>query len=60
MFIVTLNCVMGFVFSHMKAFKLQMVAQTPATVATSSNYYLGTLDQRLLIWGLGEYVASPI
>ena len=49
MFIVTLNCVMGFVFSHMKAFKLQMVAQTPPTVATSSNYYLGTLDQRLSI-----------
>ena len=42
MFIVTLNCVMGFGFSHMKAFKLQMVAQTPGTVAASFNCYLGT------------------
>ena len=49
MFIVTLNCVMEFVFSHMKAFKLQTVAQTPATVAASSNYCLVTLDQRLSI-----------
>ena len=29
----------------MKAFKLQMVAQTPATAVASSNYYLGPLDQ---------------
>ena len=35
------NCVTGFVSSHMKAFKLQMVAQTPAITAASSNYYLG-------------------
>ena len=41
------NCVAGFVSSRMKAFKLQMVAQTPATAAASSNYYLGPLDQRL-------------
>ena len=54
------NCVTGFISSHMKAFKLQMVAQTPATAAASSNYYLGPLDQRHSIWGLGEYVASPI
>ena len=44
------NCVAGFVCRCMKAFKLQMVAQTPATVAASSsyssNYYLGPLDQR--------------
>ena len=39
------NCVTGFVSSHM-IFKLQMVAQTPATVAASSNYYLALLDQR--------------
>ena len=54
------NWVTGFVYSHIKAFKLQMVAQTPATAAASSNYYLGPLDQRHSIWGLGEYVASPI
>ena len=54
------NCVAGFVSSHMKAFKLQVVAQTAATVEASSNYYLGPLDQRLSIWGLGEYVASLI
>ena len=39
------NCVTGFVSSRMKAFKLQMVAQTPAITATSSNYYFGPLDQ---------------
>ena len=54
------NCITGFVSSHMKPFKLQMIAQTPATVATSCNYYLGPLDQISSIWGLGEYVASPI
>ena len=54
------NCVTGFVSSRMKAFKFQMVAQTPATAATSSNYCLGPLDQISSIWGLGEYVASPI
>ena len=40
------NCVTAFVYSHIKPFKLQMVAQTPATAAASSNYYLGPLDQR--------------
>ena len=39
------NCVTGFVFSHMKAFKLQMVAQTPVLIAASSDYYVGPLDQ---------------
>ena len=38
------NCVTGFVSNRMKAFKLQMVAQTPVTAAPSSNYYLGPLD----------------
>ena len=40
------NCVTGFVSSRMKAFKLQKVAQTSATAAASSNYYLGPLDQK--------------
>ena len=39
------NCVTGFVSSSMKAFNLQMVTQTPAITAASSNYYLGPLDQ---------------
>ena len=39
------NCITGFISSRMKAFKLQMVAQTPATVAAASSYYLGPLDQ---------------
>ena len=42
----TCNCITGFVSSCMKAFQLQMVAQTPATDAASSNYYLGPLDQK--------------
>ena len=42
----------------MKAFKLQMVAQTPATAVASSNYSLGPLDQISSIWGLGEYVGQ--
>ena len=54
------KCITGFVSSCMKAFKLQMVAQTPATAVASSNYCLGPLDQISSIWGLGEYVASPI
>ena len=54
------NCITRFVSSRMKASKLQMIVQTPATVATSSSYYLGPLDQISSIWGLGEYVASPI
>ena len=40
------NCVTGFVSSLMKAFKLQIVAQTPTIMTASSNYYLGPLDQR--------------
>ena len=43
------NCITGFVSSRMKAFKLQMVAQTPATAAAASNYYLGPLDQIISI-----------
>ena len=39
------NCITGFVSSRIKAFKLQMVAQTPATAVASSSYYLGLLDQ---------------
>ena len=54
------NCITGFVSSRRKAFKLQMVALTPATAVISSNCYLGPLDQISSIWGLGEYVASPI
>ena len=54
------KCITRFVSSCMKAFKLQMVAQTPATAVASSSYYLGPLDQISSIWGLGEYVASPI
>ena len=54
------NCVTGFVPSRMKAFKLQMVAQTPASTAASPDYYLGPLDQTSSLWGLGEYVASAI
>ena len=40
------NCVIGFVSSRMKAFKLQMVVQAPRSTTDSSNYYLGPLDQR--------------
>ena len=40
------NCVTGFVSSRMKAFKLQMVAQTHKTTAASSIYYLEPLDQK--------------
>ena len=54
------NCITGFVSSRVKAFKLQMVAQTPATAVASSDYYLGPLDQISSRWELGEYVASPI
>ena len=49
---------MGFVSNCLKAFKLQMVAQAPTSATTSSNYFLGALDQRPSIWGLEEYVAS--
>ena len=54
------NCITGFVSSRMTAFKLQMVAQSPATAAASSIYYLGPLDQKPSIRGLGECVISPI
>ena len=54
------NCVTKFVSSRMKAFKLQIVAQTPATATAASNYYLGPLDQISSIWRLRKYVASPI
>jgi len=40
------NCVIGFVSSHMKVFKLQMVVQAPTSATASSNYYLGPLGQR--------------
>ena len=48
---------MGF-SNRLKAFKLQMVVQAPTSATASCNYYLGTLDQRPSIWGLGEYVAQ--
>ena len=50
---------MGF-SNRLKAFKLQMAAQAPTSATASSNYYLGPLDQRPSIWGLGEYVVLPI
>ena len=40
------NCIMGFVPNHLKAFRLQMVVQAPTSATTSSNCYLGLLDQR--------------
>ena len=40
------NCVTGFVSSRMKAFKLQMIAQSSATAAASSIYDLGPLGQK--------------
>ena len=40
------NCVIKFVSSRMKAFKLQMVVQAPTNATASFNYYLGPLDQR--------------
>ena len=40
------NCVTGFVYNPLKAFKLQMVVQAPTGATASSNYYLGPLDQR--------------
>ena len=43
------NCVAGFVSSRMKAFKLQMIAQSSATAAASSIYYLGPLGQKPLV-----------
>ena len=52
------DCKMGFVSNRLKAFKLQKVVQAPTSATASSNYYLGPLDQRPSIWGLGEYVAS--
>ena len=41
------NCVIEFVSSRMKSFKLQMVVQVPMSATASSNYYyMGPLDQR--------------
>ena len=54
------NRVAGFVPNRLKAFKLQTVVQAPTSATASSHYYLGPLDQRLSVWGLGEYVASAI
>ena len=48
------NCIAGFLSSHMKVFKVTNGC------SNSCNYYLGPLDQRPSIWGLGEYVASTI
>ena len=42
----TCKCVAGFVSSHMKAFKLQVVVQAPMSATAFSNYYLGPLGQR--------------
>ena len=50
------NCKMGFVFNHLKAFRLQMMVQAPMSATTFSNCYLGPLDQRPSIWGWAEYV----
>ena len=51
---------MGF-SNRLKAFKFQMVVWAPmSATASSNNYYLGPLDQRPSIWGLGECVASTI
>ena len=51
---------MGFISNHLKAFSLQMVAQTPTSATASSNYYLKPLDQRPSVWRLGEFVFSGI
>ena len=51
------NSTTGFVSNHLKAFKLQMVVQAPMSATVSSNYYLGPLDQRPSLLGLGKYVA---
>ena len=42
------NCIIGFISSCMKAFKLQMVVPNPMSdsATVSSNYYLGILNQR--------------
>ena len=50
---------MGF-SNRLKAFKLQMFIRAPMSATASSNYYLEPLDQTSSLWGLGEYVASPI
>ena len=39
------DSVTGFVYKHLKAFKLQMVVQAPTSATTSSDY-LGPLDQK--------------
>ena len=54
------NRIMGF-SNHLKAFKLQMIVQAPMSATASSNYYyMGPVDQRPSIGGLGEYVALTI
>ena len=40
------NCVTGFVSNRLKAFRLQMAVQVVTSAIASSNYYLGSLDQR--------------
>ena len=42
----TYNFKTGFVSNCLKAFKLQMIVQAPMSATTSSDYYLGPLDQR--------------
>ena len=51
------NCINEFVSNRLKAFKLQMVVQAPTSTTAFSNYYLGPLDQRPSLLGLGKYVA---
>lgn len=48
------NCVDEYVFSHMKAFKLQIVVQNQTSATVSCNYDLWPMDHRPSILGLGE------
>ncbi|CAN0222951.1 unnamed protein product [Rangifer tarandus platyrhynchus] len=43
------NCIMNFASKRLEAFKLQMIVQAPMIATGSSNYYLGTQDQRSLV-----------
>ena len=43
------NCKMGFVYNCLKVFNLKIVVQAPVSATTSSNFYLGPLDQRTSI-----------
>ena len=54
------NCMIWFVSYHLKTFKLEVDVQAPTNATASSNYYLGTLDQRHSVRELGDYVASTI